>query len=968
MTGTPDLGLDRHAAFVRSLAQSLLADPAAADDVAQEALVRLWQRPPQVGLAVRGWLRKVVRRLAQRRLRADARRLRREVAAGAAARGEGAAPLDGMLRAETLRAVTDAVAQLPPALRDVVLLRHHEALPPRAIAARLQLSVAAVESRLRRAHAELALRLRERLGGDRWQASLAVLVGPGFAVATPIGVTMAMKSKVALTALPAVLLVAAFVLLRDRDAPLPAPGPGRPAPAVAAAPQPAPGRNAERDGARADARDASAAAVPAPVATMLRLSGRVVDARRRPVAGATVSCAGLVNVYPTQSGDDGAFELRTGRELAAVRFAVTATKGDRVGRRGCTLDGSCDADLGTIVVEPSGRLPVRVVDRGSPVAGAAVIARTVDLAADIAATTDSRGEAKFESLCRERHLVVALADDGRTAFAVGDAWPGNEQWLTIDLAQAVSLRVVAKERGTGAPVAGLNVLCWVELPGEGGAVSYALLRMSPLPRTGADGTAVIDGLRRGGAVRVAVLRDGAELATTEPVAAKAIVPAGDRDTVEFAIDPPCELWFESAASHELPPRDGDKFGVVTFGGALRGEAVLRGDRLVYSGAQPPLGAAWFARDERRAGWLHFASVDAGGGSGGDRPAGNPVHFDRLRTCTVALRDVRVQPLVGLPVFLFAAPAQGGALQRTTDARGVATFVDLPSVGVAASLTAARPHDARDPAWLGAAELEAGDGRIERTLGAAIHVRAVVFVAGERALPGDLALDTDNGFVANVQEDVANGALQCDVVPADASKPCQLRLYGGWRLSVGTAMLDRKTTEAFVELKLEPRCAATAAIAWPPDGECQLFVERVFGPDQFSIWTHVPAGRHQDALPRFTNLAPGRYRLRDALSDVRGAEVDVDDRATAQLSLDLAMVVPVRGHVTLGAGIKPKDVWLELVDARGAAVRRWPLGDSVAFAARIDARGDVRLRAAAGERRSPAVPVTGAMDGVELVVP
>jgi len=29
---------------------------------------------------------------------------------------------------------------------------------------------------------------------------------------------------------------------------------------------------------------------------------------------------------------------------------------------------------------------------------------------------------------------------------------------------------------------------------------------------------------------------------------------------------------------------------------------------------------------------------------------------------------------------------------------------------------------------------------------------------------------------------------------------------------------------------------------------------------------------------------------------------------------------------------------------------------------------VRLRAAAGECRSPAVPVTGAMDGVELVVP
>src|SRR5262245_3368148 len=535
MTGS-DLPLDRHAAFVRSLAQSLLADPAAADDVAQEALVRLWQRPPQVAAAVRGWLRLGVRRLARGRLRADARRQRREAVAGAAARGEGRAPLDGMLRAETLRAVTDAVAMLPPALRDVVLLRHHEALPPRAIAARLQLTVAAVETRLRRAHAELAARLRERLGGDRWQASLAVLVGPGLALATPIGVTMTMKSKVALAALPPVLCAAAVVLLQQGQAPS-VPDAGAATPAIAAAPDVAPEATGAPRDAAAVARAGAAEPAAVAVVTTVRLAGRVVDARRHAVAGASVRLDGLAAPLQAECGADGAFELRVDRPRGRIDFAVTAQKGELVGRRGGAIDGSSEQDLGVVVVEPAGLLPVRVLGNSGPVPGARVTALPVLAGAAVAATTDARGEAPLHGLCCERHLVVARTPDGRTAHAIGDAYVRNEQWLALDVDRAVALRVVVQQRGTGAPMPGIAIRCWIELPGEGGGISYVPLHApDTLPHTDAQGVALIEGLRPGGAVRVAVLRAREVPADDAAPLARQVVPNGERDTVEFELD------------------------------------------------------------------------------------------------------------------------------------------------------------------------------------------------------------------------------------------------------------------------------------------------------------------------------------------------------------------------------------------------------------------------------------------------
>ena len=173
-----DLLLD-HAAFVRALARSLLADEHEAEDVAQEALTVAIQRGGDVKAeALGGWLYTVTRHLAFRRLRGQARRRHREKAAARPQSVPGTAEL--LDREETLREVVDAVRSLPEHYRAVILLRYFEGLPPRKIAQRLELNISTVRMRLYRAQKLLRQKLDAQYGGDRerWQRGLLLLVGP----------------------------------------------------------------------------------------------------------------------------------------------------------------------------------------------------------------------------------------------------------------------------------------------------------------------------------------------------------------------------------------------------------------------------------------------------------------------------------------------------------------------------------------------------------------------------------------------------------------------------------------------------------------------------------------------------------------------------------------------------------------------------------------------------------------------
>ncbi len=133
----------------RVLAQAvrMLGERAEADDVAQEALLRLWKIAPEWrrGEAqVSTWLYRVTANLCTDRLRKRARSAPLEAAPEPTDESASAAQqMQSRSRAEALSA---ALAELPERQREAVVLRHIEGLGNPQIAQMMDISAEAVES------------------------------------------------------------------------------------------------------------------------------------------------------------------------------------------------------------------------------------------------------------------------------------------------------------------------------------------------------------------------------------------------------------------------------------------------------------------------------------------------------------------------------------------------------------------------------------------------------------------------------------------------------------------------------------------------------------------------------------------------------------------------------------------------------------------------------------------------------
>ncbi|WP_243405015.1 sigma-70 family RNA polymerase sigma factor [Pelagivirga sediminicola] len=153
----------RHAPRVLSLALRMLGDAAEAEDVAQDAMLRLWRIAPewQPGRArASTWLYRVAANLCTDRLRRRARLAPLDAAAE---------PVDArpsaherMQEGQRQGALEAALLELPERQRLAVILRHIEELPNPDIAAMMGISVDAVESLTARGRAGLARALADR--------------------------------------------------------------------------------------------------------------------------------------------------------------------------------------------------------------------------------------------------------------------------------------------------------------------------------------------------------------------------------------------------------------------------------------------------------------------------------------------------------------------------------------------------------------------------------------------------------------------------------------------------------------------------------------------------------------------------------------------------------------------------------------------------------------------------------------
>jgi len=149
-----------HYAHLVRMAQSVVREPALAEEIAQEVMLELWRRREslQVEQTFRAYLIRSTRNRALNHIRHQ-RIVEREAAAAAVDPPSSPSAEDEVLGVELERAVRDAIDGLPEDCREVFQLSREQGLKYAEIATALEISVKTVEKRMGHALAELRQRL-----------------------------------------------------------------------------------------------------------------------------------------------------------------------------------------------------------------------------------------------------------------------------------------------------------------------------------------------------------------------------------------------------------------------------------------------------------------------------------------------------------------------------------------------------------------------------------------------------------------------------------------------------------------------------------------------------------------------------------------------------------------------------------------------------------------------------------------
>jgi RNA polymerase sigma-70 factor (ECF subfamily) len=148
------------------MADSIIREPALAEEIAQEVLLELWRRREslEVEQTFRAYLIRSTRNRALNHIRHE-RVVARQAASAALESRSSPSAEDEVLGIELERAVHDAIEGLPENCREVFLLSREQGLKYAEIAAVLEISIKTVEKRMGQALSELRQRLAPWLSG-----------------------------------------------------------------------------------------------------------------------------------------------------------------------------------------------------------------------------------------------------------------------------------------------------------------------------------------------------------------------------------------------------------------------------------------------------------------------------------------------------------------------------------------------------------------------------------------------------------------------------------------------------------------------------------------------------------------------------------------------------------------------------------------------------------------------------------
>ncbi len=149
------------------LSFGICRDRQRAEDVVQEAFVRLWKTPPDGGEpAISSWMRSTVHNLSVSLIRRKRRTWTIIDDSGSARDVRAGLPEEGVERREDLSRIAEALERLDPDKRAMIMLRVNEGLSYEAIANHLGVPIGTVMSRLNRARLALLDELGDEEGAD----------------------------------------------------------------------------------------------------------------------------------------------------------------------------------------------------------------------------------------------------------------------------------------------------------------------------------------------------------------------------------------------------------------------------------------------------------------------------------------------------------------------------------------------------------------------------------------------------------------------------------------------------------------------------------------------------------------------------------------------------------------------------------------------------------------------------------